>query len=137
MDYQCEEHTNGATGTRHKTSSGEIERTYVQGSYNRVARIFYTTWHPVPIWYFDLAMGPPHPAPCSHLVVQKYNQPSAGSTGGPPGTLIPFGTMLYVPGRPYTSTTTPPPALRTAVLILRANLKSHSSTVPSAQARHV
>ena len=36
-----------------------------------------------PIW---------HPAP-THKV-QKYNQPSAGAAGGPPGTSIPFGTHV-------------------------------------------
>ena len=36
-----------------------------------------------------------HPilAPCSPLVAHKYMQPSAGAAGGPPGTLVPIGTM--------------------------------------------
>ena len=37
----------------------------------------------------------PHtgPIPAPIHTGQKYNQPSAGAAGGPPGTLIPFGTM--------------------------------------------
>ena len=83
---------------------------------------FYAPPHPVSIWCFDPVVGPSHLAPCSHLAVQKYNQPSAGGDGGPSGTLIPFGTKC----RPHTSTISP--AIHTTVLKLRTNLKSLACT---------
>ena len=59
--------------------------------------------------------GPSPLPPCSHLPVQKYNQPSAEAAGDPPRTLIPSDTMY---GRPYISTTTP--AVHSTVLNFRA-----------------
>ena len=59
-----------------RRTSGEIARTC---RVLRFARIFRTAWHPVTIWCFDPAMGSSHLAPCSHLVVQKYSQPSPGA----------------------------------------------------------
>ena len=97
----------------HVVSHQQRNCTYME-RHTRFPRFCFTTWHPVPVWYTDPAVGPSHLAPCSHLVVQTCHQPCAGAAGGTPGTLLAFDAMWTI----YSNSCYP------TVLNLRAN---HSS----------
>ena len=52
--------------------------------------------YPAPIWNFDPAVGPSYLAPCSQLVVHKYNMSSAGPSAGPRALCIVVLLQRYI-----------------------------------------
>lgn len=103
-------------------TGGQLARTYVESN------TFFSppgTWHPVLSWYSGPDVGPSRFAPCSHLVVQNYDQPYAAlrrNRWRPEAHLWHHDPLLYHVGHTYLQKL----LLQTYTWYSRIELHSHS-----------